>query len=62
MNAQAALTKSAVVDQLTAQLAMRRRQTIAYHRVAQRVLGGTKQARRPQTLPVLIAARTRTAA
>jgi len=62
MNTQATLARDAVVDALTAQLARRRLQNTAYHRFAQRVLAGDQRQRRPQIVPMSIAARAKTAA
>ena len=56
------VSRDAVVDALIAQLALRRRQSTAYHRLSRRELGATEQPRRPHMLPVSIAARTQTAA
>ncbi len=62
MNTQGTLTKHTVVDALIDQLATRRLQNIAYRRLAQRVLAGDQPQRRPQIVPMSIAARTKIAA
>jgi len=51
-----------VVAALTKQLAMRRLQNTAYHRLAQRVLAADQRQRRPQIVPISISAPTKTAA